>query len=170
MPRGILEVVVQRAYKRLCDVLCALENMALIALFAIMTVTVFAQIVLRSLFNTTILEVEDIAKYSFVWLIFIGIARVFRADGHIAITFFTSRMPPKTAAIVDYVQRCLVTIFLMVMLVEGIAFCEGGMHEIISQLRIPAGYVYFVVPLSAALSLTVYVGYLLRWLPENNED
>lgn len=150
-------------YFKIGKIIEKIERLLLMVLSTVMAFSVFFQIIIRTFFNTTILELEDVAKYSFVWLIFIGTAYVFQSDDHVAITFFVSNLPTKVARIVDYIQRVLVTIFLCTLIIQGITFVKQGMTEYLSQLRISAWMVYTIIPLFAILSLYSYIGYLFGW-------
>jgi TRAP-type C4-dicarboxylate transport system permease small subunit len=150
-----------KAYDAIANALEKISKWAMIGIFSIMSISVFLQIILRSVFNMTILQLEDIAKYSFSWLIFIGMAAVFKKDEHVAVTFFVGCMPKKIAQVCDYIQRLLVCIFLIFLIVKGIEFTKNGMSEVIQQLRIPAGIFYVIVPITGILSIIPYIDFFL---------
>jgi TRAP-type C4-dicarboxylate transport system permease small subunit len=67
----------------------------LIALFlAIMVVLVFGNVVLRYAFNSGITVSEEISRWLFVWLTFIGAVIAMREHGHLGVDTLVKRLPP----------------------------------------------------------------------------
>jgi len=73
----------------LCKVLCAL--MALI--LAAMVVLVFGNVVLRYGFNSGITVSEEVSRWLFVWLTFIGATVAVRERGHLGTDMVVARLP-----------------------------------------------------------------------------
>jgi TRAP-type C4-dicarboxylate transport system permease small subunit len=68
---------------------------ALIALFlAIMVVLVFGNVVLRYAFNTGITVSEELSRWLFVWLTFLGAIVGLREHGHLGVDTLVKRLPP----------------------------------------------------------------------------
>jgi TRAP-type transport system small permease protein len=67
----------------------------LIALFlAIMVVLVFGNVVLRYAFNSGITVSEEVSRWLFVWLTFIGAVIAMREHGHLGVDTLVKRLPP----------------------------------------------------------------------------
>jgi TRAP-type C4-dicarboxylate transport system permease small subunit len=67
---------------------------ALIALFlAVMVVLVFGNVVLRYAFNSGITISEELARWLFVWLTFLGSIVVMREHGHLGVDSLVKRLP-----------------------------------------------------------------------------
>lgn len=67
---------------------------ALIALFlAIMVVLVFGNVVLRYAFNTGITVSEELSRWLFVWLTFLGAIIAMREHGHLGVDTLVKRLP-----------------------------------------------------------------------------
>ena len=66
----------------------------LIALFlAIMVVLVFGNVVLRYGFNTGITKSEELSRWLFVWLTFLGAIVAMREHGHLGVDTVVKRLP-----------------------------------------------------------------------------
>jgi TRAP-type C4-dicarboxylate transport system permease small subunit len=66
----------------------------LIALFlAIMVVLVFGNVVLRYAFNSGITVSEELSRWLFVWLTFLGAIVALRARGHLGVDTLVKRLP-----------------------------------------------------------------------------
>jgi TRAP-type C4-dicarboxylate transport system permease small subunit len=90
----------------------------LIALFlAIMVVLVFGNVVLRYAFNSGITVSEEVSRWLFVWLTFLGAIVAMREHGHLGVDSLVKRLPAsgkKACLIVSQVLMLYVTWLLLV--------------------------------------------------------
>ena len=90
---------------------------ALIALFlAIMVVLVFGNVVLRYAFNSGITVSEEVSRWLFVWLTFLGAIVAMREHGHLGVDSLVKRLPTggkKAALIVSQLLMLYVTWLLL---------------------------------------------------------
>ena len=77
---------VLRGYTRVLDVLSGI-------CLAIMVVLVFGNVVLRYTFNSGITVSEELSRWLFVWLTFMGAVVALREHGHLGMDAFVSRLP-----------------------------------------------------------------------------
>ena len=74
------------AYCRTLEAVCAL-------LMAAMVVLVFGNVVLRYFFSTGWLISEEISRWMFVWMVFMGAVAVMRERGHMGTDMVVARLP-----------------------------------------------------------------------------
>jgi TRAP-type transport system small permease protein len=90
----------------------------LIALFlAIMVVLVFGNVVLRYAFNSGITVSEEVSRWLFVWLTFLGAIVAMREHGHLGVDSLVKRLPAtgkKACLIVSQLLMLYVTWLLLV--------------------------------------------------------
>ncbi|MEY4750133.1 MAG: hypothetical protein RIQ60_2347 [Pseudomonadota bacterium] len=67
----------------------------LAGLLLAMVVMVFGNVVLRYAFNSGILVSEELSRYCFVWLTFIGAISVMRDNGHLGMDSVVSKLGPQ---------------------------------------------------------------------------
>ncbi len=78
---------------RLLDLYCKTLD-ALIAFFlAVMVVLVFGNVVLRYAFNSGITVSEEVSRWLFVWLTFLGAIVAMKEHGHLGTDMLVSRLP-----------------------------------------------------------------------------
>ena len=64
---------------------------ALMCIFLlIMVALVFYNAILRYIFNTTMVTSEELARFCFVWMSFLGIVMAYRAGDHVSVTILTN--------------------------------------------------------------------------------
>lgn len=79
--------------RRLIDVYCKALDSIIGLTLAIMVVLVFGNVVLRYGFNSGITVSEEISRWLFVWLTFLGSVAAMRDHGHLGSDLIVSRLP-----------------------------------------------------------------------------
>ena len=70
-----------------------LLKIAIALCLALMVVLVFGNVVLRYAFNMGITVSEELSRFLFVWLTFLGAIVAFREHGHLGVDMVVSRLP-----------------------------------------------------------------------------
>lgn len=65
----------------------------LISMLGLMVVLVFMNVVLRYGFNSGITFSEEVSRFLFVWVVFVGSVLTLRDNGHLGVHSFTKRLP-----------------------------------------------------------------------------
>lgn len=81
-----------------------------------MSVLVFTNVVLRYGFNTSLILTEEIARYAFVWLTFLGGILAFARNRHVRMDLFVKMLPkrPRVAVLLAGDVIVLVCCYLIV--------------------------------------------------------
>ncbi len=75
------------------DRYCRLLNVAMVACLAAMVVLVFGNVVLRYALNTGISISDELSRWLFVWMTFMGAVVAVREHGHLGTDFLVGRLP-----------------------------------------------------------------------------
>lgn len=134
-------------------VVARLVYAVLIALMATMTCLVALQIVLRYFFNNPLSWGEEVTRYMFVYLIFIGAASGIHYGVHVSIDVLVRRLPGRYGQAVDLTARVLVGAFLLFLCWYGLQLGLRTMDQRSPALGIPIGFAYLAIPVGAALGL-----------------
>jgi TRAP-type C4-dicarboxylate transport system permease small subunit len=127
----------------------------LIALFAIIIVCVSLQVFYRYVLNDPLTWSEELARFSFMWMVFLGLGLAERDDQHIAVDFFVGKMSSGVQRII----RIAVEIFCIVVLAIacyksfGVIQVQAAMRSV--ALNISMAYFAVAVPVGFAI-LCVY--------------
>lgn len=95
----------------------ALE-VVLVGLLAGMVVMVFGNVILRYAFNSGLDISEELSRYFFVWLTFIGAVVVMRENGHLGVDTLVSKLSDKGRLICMVLSDAIVLV-ICAMLIEG---------------------------------------------------
>jgi TRAP-type transport system small permease protein len=79
--------------QRLIDGYCRLLEYVIALLLAVMVVLVFGNVVLRYGFNSGITVSEEVSRWAFVWLTFLGGIVALKEHGHLGSDMLVSRLP-----------------------------------------------------------------------------
>jgi TRAP-type transport system small permease protein len=71
---------------------CRLLELLLVALMAVMVVMVFGNVVLRYAFNSGITVSEELSRWAFVWMIFLGAVVAIKENGHLGTDMLVGRL------------------------------------------------------------------------------
>ena len=93
-------------------------ELVLFALMAIMVIIVFINVVLRFVFSSGIAQTEELSRYAFVWLTYLGAVVLLREGGHLGMDSFLIRLSPMGQRICKVASDLLI-IFCCVLLVIG---------------------------------------------------
>ena len=125
----------------------------------VMLAIIFFQVISRYIFNYTFEWSEELARFLFVWVVFLGSALIMGESGHMAVQLFPSRLAgSRTGTCLEvFINLCSYG-FILLLLVQGSKMSSVMMFQTAPALGIPMGYVYSIIPLSACLMLL----YLLK--------
>ena len=73
---------------------CKLIELLLVALLAVMVVMVFGNVVLRYGFNSGITVSEELSRWAFVWMTFLGAIVAIKENGHLGTDMLIGRLGP----------------------------------------------------------------------------
>ncbi len=125
-------------------------------MFAILSLT-FSQVVLRYLFNHPVTWIEEISRYLFVWIVFLGSATAFRAGEHIKVDIFERRDWPA----LQMLRGLITTGALVLLLWSGVLVAWRNRATPSYTLPdFPAVLFYGAVPVATALMLVA----LWQWM------
>ena len=79
---------------RWIDRFCRALELAIAALLALMVAMVFGNVVLRYGFNSGITVSEELSRWAFVWMTFLGAVVAVKQGGHLGTDIFIGRLGP----------------------------------------------------------------------------
>ncbi len=86
------------ALGRLVDAYLRFLKVAIAILLMLMVVLVFGNVALRYGFNSSITVSEEVSRWFFVWMTFLGALIALREHGHIGVDALVSRSVPSASA------------------------------------------------------------------------
>jgi len=127
---------------RVLDGLCRVLELLMATALAIMVVLVFGNVVLRYGFNSGITVSEEVSRWLFVWLTFLGAIVAMRERAHLGSDMLVSRLP------VIGKKICLVVGHLLMLYIAWLLF-SGALAQARINLDVQA-------PVTGASMATLY--------------
>lgn len=139
----------------------ALYKNICVVILAAMVIIVFVNTTLRYVFHTGIAENEEILRYLFIWLSFLGITAVYKEGGHICVTLVTERLAPKTGAIMAAVVHALTLAAFGVLIIGTIAYMEESASMVGELTGVPYRFIIAALLMAAVACFCMNVRNLL---------
>jgi len=129
----------------------AVVRWIVIFLMLVMTGMVFMQVVMRYVFNAPIGWAEELPRFAFVGVSFLGAAVLVRQQNHIRVAVFFDRFPTAMRWVAVFVSHFAALICIGFFLKGGIEITTDEWIQLAPASQFPMGWVYMVIPVSAAL-------------------
>lgn len=130
-----------------------------VAAMSVMLVIIFAQVVTRYFFSYTPEWSEELARFLFVWVVFLGSALIMGESGHLAVQFLPDKLKGTAlGSVLDIVINAAGYVFIILLLTQGWKMTSIMTFQRAPGLDIPMSWVYAVIPFSCVLMLL----YLLK--------
>ena len=131
----------------------------------VMLVTIFAQVITRYGFSYTPEWSEELARYLFVYVVFLGSALIMGESGHLAVEFLPNHY--KGTLFGKFLKLLYLVcgyLFVGILLTQGSKMVQVMSFQTSPGLEIPMSYIYAVIPVSATLMLLYLLRDTLRFL------
>lgn len=130
-----------------------LNKFVLGMLMLIMTVLVFANVVLRYIMGDSLSWVEEVTRYMMIWAAYLGAGLALRNGSHVAVELLQDALPTGAMHAVRFAVAVAVLIFLAFVSWYGFAYSSMTMMQSSAVLNLPLGLVYLAVPVGCLLSM-----------------
>jgi len=128
----------------------------LIAILGFMVILVFGNVVLRYGFNSGIMFSEEVSRFLFVWMVFLGSVLMLRDNGHLGVHTLTKLLPLAGKKICKLVSDLTVLACCVLLSIGAWQIIGLNMANIAPISGIPLGVVYM-----ACMFCSVGMGVLL---------
>jgi TRAP-type C4-dicarboxylate transport system permease small subunit len=161
MPAVILARI-ERAIGAALDPLLAVVRVAVIALAAGIVLVTFVQVVRRYVFNDAFFGAEELARFMFTWLIFLGGTIALDRGMHFAVDVLVNVLPSLVQRAVFVLVQAIVLAVLAILLVKGVQLTALNWRQLSPALQIPISFPYAAIPTASALMILVVLRRLCR--------
>ncbi len=121
-------------------------------MLAIMVVLMLWQVFTRYALATPALFTEETLRFMMIWTGLLGTAYCFGTRKHLALELLPSMAPaPVRRALAVFNALVTIGFAIATMFFGGIQASSSAMQQLSPIMQIPIGYVYLVLPISAAL-------------------
>jgi TRAP-type C4-dicarboxylate transport system permease small subunit len=120
------------------------------------------QVVTRFVFNDSLTWTEEMARFAFIWVSFLGAALCVEQDSHARISILSDMLPKKLQTILYFAGQVIIIISASVMVWQGAKLLKTVSMQTSPMLGIPMSVFYGAAPVSAVLMAIYSMVKILR--------
>ncbi len=139
-------------------------------LFITIVVVTFGQVVLRYVFKSPIFWAEEVARYAFIWMSFIGAAIAIPLDAHANISFVLNALPHKARKVVQATGRMLSIAFFAAVGYNALRIAITAASDRSPALGLPMSAVYLALPFASVFAVAYLVVSMRQELRQDNQS
>ncbi len=129
-----------------------------------MLALIFIQVVSRYVFHNSLTFSEELARYLFVWTVFLGIPVVQRMGGHMTVGVITERISGKWLKVLRIIANLLFLTFMFIILQNGLLLSQKMAFQRSPAMQMSMSYVYYSIPVGAIASILITIENFLNIL------
>lgn len=145
-----------------------IEEFLCVVLMSVMTIVIFVQVIMRYVFNNSLSWSEELARYIFIWMIYLGVSYGCKLQKHLKIDAALGLFPKSIRPIVRIIGDILFLIFAVYIVYTGFTYAAAqptfNMHS--TALKIPMEYIYSSTVVGYGLAIFRQVQAIIQHVKE----
>ncbi|MBB5173841.1 TRAP transporter small permease [Texcoconibacillus texcoconensis] len=141
-----------------------IEEVFLVIFSSIMVVIIALQVFMRYVMGDSLSWSEELARFCFIWLVYIGISYGVKKQRHIKVDVVLMLFKRKGKLILTMISNVVFLIFALVVIYYGqdiaMRILELGQRS--PGLQIPMGFVYMATPIGMGLTVIRLIQQLIQ--------
>lgn len=138
-------------------------------LMLVMVVVITAQVISRYVFGNPFTWSEELGRYTFVWMSFLGMAAGMKYGSHIALDVLEKKLNGVSQKTLVLFNNLLLTVFGVLLTYSGFMLFEVGSRQTSPSLGLPMQFVYLVIPISGIILLYFVISNMIQGLRGKEE-
>ena len=141
-----------------------IEKVICVTLLALMSIIIVVQVFFRYVLQNSLQWSEEIARYMFIWLIYIGISYGVKMDKHIAVDAVYSFLPKKAQPYYALIGVLGFLLFAVIAVYYGIAVTANiaASGQISNGAHVPMQFVYVAPVVGMGLTVIRLIQQIIR--------
>lgn len=148
-------------------VLTALLNVAkasIIVISVVMVCVTLAQVIFRYVIAAPLPWSEELARYCFVWIVFLGGAVGLSRGIHLGVDLIVNKLPTRMQNGMAALTSLLIAAFAVVVIYASFPVINMNMFQRSPALGVQMSYIYIAIPISMGLIFLICAERVLRFL------
>ena len=129
----------------------ALLDVIQVTLFALLVGLSFVSVFSRYVFNYSLTWAEELTRYMFVWLVYLGAALCVRRRKHIVMDMVISSFKGKPKKYLSLVNNLILFVFVVVLATQGFKMMPILSTQTSTALQVPMSFIYAAIPVGSVL-------------------
>jgi TRAP-type C4-dicarboxylate transport system permease small subunit len=140
-------------FDALCENINRAVEVTIALLLAATVITALLQVIFRYGLNSSLSWSEELARYLFIWVIFLGTSSATRRRYNMAVEALASILPTAALRPMGAVVTIVSLLFFGVVLYTSILLTENAIPQLSTALEISVAFVYVAAPTGSVLTI-----------------
>ena len=151
------------------ELIYRIELAAGVMILIFIVLLVFLQVFNRFIIRQPLTWSEELSRYLFILLVFIGISVATKSKSHFGIDFIVRKLPRRLSRVMDVIVSVAVLSFLFIIFKESFLMIDLAMRQKSPALGITIGYLYYIFPLFSGFCSLHVITNLVEGLSKEND-
>lgn len=134
-----------------------LTKASVVVISVVIVCATMAQVVFRYVVLSPLPWSEELARYCFVWIVFLGGAIGLSRGAHLGVDLLVNLLPFKLQRAIETLSSVCIVIFALVVINASLPVLQMNMYQRSPALGLQMSWVYAAIPLSMGLIAAVSV-------------
>ena len=150
--------------------LLAVAKASIVVISVVMVCVTLAQVIFRYVIAAPLPWSEELARYCFVWIVFLGGAVGLSRGIHLGVDLLVNRLPTPMRRAADMLTNLLIAAFAVTVIYASFPVINMNMFQRSPALGIQMSYIYIAIPISMGLIFLICSERILRYLFGRSEQ
>ncbi|MBF7095634.1 TRAP transporter small permease [Alkalibacter mobilis] len=155
--------------KKLDEILMKILYIVCAGLMFMMAAVIFAQVVFRYVVGSSLTWSEELGRYIFVWMSFLGMTVAMKKGSHVALDVLVQYLKGVSQKTLMVLNNLLVGFFGSVLFYSGYKLVSLGVGQKSPTLGIPMQYLYTVIPVSGIILVYFVISQTLQMFAKGDD-
>lgn len=129
------------------------EKIVQMILYSLIILTITVQIIARDIFRDPLMFTEELARFLFLWMVFLGIPWVTKEGMNICIDIAPKWMTHRNKAVFNIVVEILTIAMFVYLIYNSIVYIKFSWINPAPAMRISMGIVYLCLPIGGVFTI-----------------
>jgi len=148
--------------KKILVTLDKIEDTVLIIMFMTMVGIIFFQVIMRYVFNNSLTWSEELGKFLFVWLSWLGISIGHRRREHIKITLLVDKLPYKLKQLSEALTELILIVICGITMYYGVIMMNIQINVPYAGIKISTAWGYLSLVLGCGIFIIRSIAYFIE--------
>ena len=122
-------------------------------LYFTLIIVVFVNVITRYLINIPFMWAEELGRYLFVWIVYLGAAQAFKDKRHLTVDFLSNKIPNPYKTYLSLIIYVILIIFIFFLFIYGLKFVKLGINRPAYSFDIGLAFFYAAIPVGSLCML-----------------
>lgn len=109
-----------------------------------MTILIFTNVILRYVFHTGITWAEEMSRFMFIWMVFLGSILVLKEGTHIGMDILVRKVPENISKLLLFIGNCIILVIAFIVLNGSWEMTLDSISSKAPATGISLAFMYFV--------------------------